>query len=318
MKKGQTCNANFFNRWLNYKIEKLQKIERLCSAIMDALQIAEKPSWDGIRAKGTGNGDWRAGKKYCSDKSIYYGNIFDKLKRGENIAEYTDFRQWYKMTYGSGGAVERLFYKGGDLDKEGYYHPLWIPIPPYGENIDSFQTIRDDCRMLSQLLESVDAAHDEQDFMAIEDTVNGVIQGVFMLIGIHEQEHKITPKLKALAMREQTDRERRVKGGSVSSKNVAILEAVKEFIIEDRQRIGQTAATIARSFKRKYDSSTPIEVTVDSVKYEVYCDGKEVCSRSTTGEKAKYHDKSIAYSTFLARYISEAKSEAKPSISKKS
>jgi hypothetical protein len=32
-------------------------------------------------------------------------------------------------------------------------------------------------------------------FKAIEDTVNGIIQGTFTLIGIHEQEHKITAKI---------------------------------------------------------------------------------------------------------------------------
>ena len=33
----------FFNVLLNYKIEKLREIEHLCSAIMNVLEIAEKP-----------------------------------------------------------------------------------------------------------------------------------------------------------------------------------------------------------------------------------------------------------------------------------
>lgn len=35
----------FFDLWLNSKIEKLREIEHLCSAIMNVLEIAEKPSW---------------------------------------------------------------------------------------------------------------------------------------------------------------------------------------------------------------------------------------------------------------------------------
>ena len=291
MKKGQTCNANFFNRWLNYKIEKLREIERLCSAIMDVLQIAEKPSWYGIRAKETGKGDCTE-KKHSPAKGIDWGNIFDKKERGEKVVEYTDFRQWYAMILEAGPAFMRVFYKNDDLVKDDLDHPLWIQIPfPYGDNIDSFQTIRDDCKMLSQLLESKDTAYDEQDFKGIENTVNSFIQYAFTLIGIHDKEYQITPKLREYEMQEQERkkadeimREGRAKGGGASSKNVAILEAVKEFIIENRQRSGQQATTIARSFKREYNSSQPLEITVGSIKYEIYCDGKRVWSQSATGK----------------------------------
>jgi antirestriction protein len=140
------------------------------------------------------------GQKHSPTEAIYWEGIFEKLEKGErfNDIEYKDFRHWYGMNRESGTFMMRLFYKDKsvDLAKESFDHPLWIQIPPYSDDIDSFRSIRNDCKMLSQLFESVDAsAHDEQDFKAIEDTVNGVIQGAFTLIGIHEQEHKITEKL---------------------------------------------------------------------------------------------------------------------------
>jgi hypothetical protein len=190
----------FFNVWLNYKIEKLREIEHLCSAIMNVLEIAEKPtwpSWDCLIGKELST----TGQKHSPTEAIYWERIFEKLEKGEkfNEIEYKDFRHWYRMNRDVGTFMMRLFYKdkSADLAKESFDHPLWIQIPPYSDDVDSFRSIRNDCKMLSQLLESVDAsAHDEQDFKAIEDTVNGVIQGAFTLIGIHEKEHKITAKVR--------------------------------------------------------------------------------------------------------------------------
>jgi hypothetical protein len=327
MKKGQACNANFFNRWLNYKIEKLREIERLCSAIMNVLEIAEGPS-NGIARLDIVEGE-TVNRDYAgvppSLKDIDWGKAFDKLARGEKII-YRGFRHWYAMNREGGTCVRRLFYNGqpGDLDKEGLDHPLWIQIPPYGENIASFQNIRNDCKILSQLLKYVDATYDGQDFKAIEDTVNGVIQGAFTLIGIHDKEHQITAKLREYEVREQERikadevmQKARKKGGEAPKINAAILEAVKEFIMENQKRIGQPAATIARSFKRKYDSSQPLEITVDSIKYDVYCDGQKVFSSCPMGNINKYHAKSIAYSTFTVRYITEAKRMLESSKSSK-
>jgi hypothetical protein len=338
MKKGQTSNANFFTCWLNYKIEKLREIERLCSAIMDVLEIAEVPS------KGIARVDIDEGETVNRDYAVIpppltdldwgredlwklrrsdWDKAFDEMVRGEKIV-YVGFRHWYTMNRGGRIRATPFFHEGdtNDVGLDSLWmqahcvdtnHSLWIKTH-YDENIDSFQTIRDDCMILSQLLESVDAAYDEKDFEAIEDTVNGVIQGAFTLIGTHDREHKITGKLHEYEMQEQERKkadeimqEGRAKGGRVPKKNAAILEAVKEFIIERPQRIEQKAGAIARSFKRDYESSQPSEITVDSIKYDVYCDGKKVWSRSATGEKGKYHDKSISYSTFVTRYIPEAK-----------
>lgn len=83
----------FFNVWLNYKIEKLREIEHLCSAIMNVLEIAEKPSWpswDCLRGKKLST----TGRKHSPTEAIYWECIFEKLEKGEklNEFEYKDFR----------------------------------------------------------------------------------------------------------------------------------------------------------------------------------------------------------------------------------
>jgi len=41
--KKKMENIDFFELWLNRKIEKMQQIEQLCSAIMDVFEIPPKP-----------------------------------------------------------------------------------------------------------------------------------------------------------------------------------------------------------------------------------------------------------------------------------
>ena len=210
--------VHFFNLWLNYKIEKLREIEHLCSAIMNILEIAEDPSngitWDGIIEGETVNRDY-ASKIHPSLKGIDWGKYFDKLRRGEKIVEYTDFRHWYGMER-EGGTSVTLFFHTGDPNDIDINNPRWIQTY-YGKNLGSFQAIRDDCKMLSQLLESDDAAYDEQDFKAIDDTVNGFIQSTFTLIGIHEQEHQITAKLREYEVKEQKRKQAYKEGPGTAS-----------------------------------------------------------------------------------------------------
>ena len=189
--------VDFLNLWLNHKIEMLREIEHLCSAIMNILEIAEDPSngikWDGIIEGEPANRDY-VSKIHPSLKGIDWGKYFDKLRKGEKILEYADFRHWYGMNR-EGGTSVTLFFHTGDPKDVDINNPRWIQTY-YGENLGSFQAIRDDCKILSRLLESVDAAYDEQDFKAIDNTVNGIIQSIFLLIGIHDQEHQITAKLR--------------------------------------------------------------------------------------------------------------------------
>ncbi len=316
MKKGQTSSANFFNIWLSYKIEKLQEIEHLCTAIMDVLQITDDSSdnitLDGLIEGEIGNRKFAAKIHFPID-TIDWVKHFEKFRIGKRIAECKDLRHGHGKE--QVGDFKTLFHQ---------HDPGWRQTC-YGEDLGSFQAIRNDCRMMSQLLRTDVTGCGEMGFKAIDGTVTSLAESTFTLIGIHDKEHEITPKLREHEAREQERkkadevmRKGRVKGGRVPKKNAAILEAVKEFIIEKRKRIGQKAATIARTFKVTYDSSQPLEITVDSIKYEVYCDGKEVCSRSATGKKGKYHDKTISYSSLMARYIPEAKTAVSSSNSLKS
>lgn len=220
MGKGKTSNVNFFNLWLNYKIEKLREIEHQCSVIMRVLNIAEKPSndvawcdtegltdncdipyrkppelkwddnshswkvWDDKSQSWKGI-EWKKGRK-----QIDWGKVFDKLKRGEKTV-YRGFRHWHSIN--RWGTPLQFIFPQEDHDKKDDFSKPWIKAY-YGDSLDSFQTIRDDCNLLSKLLKAGD--YDERDFKDIEDTVNGVIQGAFTLIGTHDKKHGIEAKLR--------------------------------------------------------------------------------------------------------------------------
>ena len=157
--------------------------------------------------------------------------------------------------------MTRLFYKDKsvDLSNESFDHPLWIQTPPYGDDIDSFRSIRDDCKMLSQLLESVDAlAHNEQDFRAIEDTVNGVIQCAFMLIGIHEQEHKITAKLREYEANAQKRKNAYVEGPGAAS------TIAGQWTVKAAEKILDTCGGIAGYDALPYGDKKAIRTKIES------------------------------------------------------
>jgi hypothetical protein len=309
MLTGETGNSNFINLWRKCKIEKLREIEHLCSAIMDVLQIADDSS-EGIPLDELSDGEMGnrkfAYKLHLPVDRIDWAKRFGRLRIGKRIAGYGNEHE--------GDTFKTLFRQDDSGWRQAFYR----------EDLGSFPAIRNECKMMSQLLQSDMTGYGENGFKAIDGTVTFLVECTFALIGIHEQEHKISEKLQEYEMREQERKkadeviqEGRVKGGRAPKKNAAILEAVKQFIIEKRRRIEQKAATIANSFMREYDSSDPFEITVDSTKYDVYCDGKRIRSRSSTGEKGKYHDKSIKYSTLLGKYIPDAKNAVSSSPSKK-
>ena len=108
-------------------------------------------------------------------------------------------------------------------------------------------------------------------------------------------------------------KEARIRGGRASKINKPIMEAIKEFI-RQKQSIEEGAGTIARKFKNKYkDSDTSCTIKIDSGEYEIYCDGNKIVSSCSSSNRDKYHGKSIEYSTFLSRYIPEAKKELESS-----
>ena len=97
--------------------------------------------------------------------------------------------------------------------------------------------------------------------------------------------------------------EGRKKGGRVPKRIEPILEAVRKYMTDNPKH---KTEQIVKGFK-KYTSSQPFELTVDSKKYEIYVDGKKVCCSSNKGNKDKYHDKSIQLTTFVKNYIYKAK-----------
>jgi hypothetical protein len=105
------------------------------------------------------------------------------------------------------------------------------------------------------------------------------------------------------------ERERRSKGGQASKKNKAIIEAVRKFISAVPKRRDESNKSIANSFRRHHGSDNPIDITVDSGKYEVFYDGGIIDCVCISGKKAKYNNKTMAYTTFQARYIGWAKEE---------
>ena len=252
----------FFDLWLNSKIEKLREIEHLCSAIMNVLEIAEKPSWpswDCLIGKKLST----ARQKHSPTEAIYWEGVFEKLKTGEKLdeCEYKDFWHWYGVNREGGTWMTQLFYKGnpGNPSKEDLDHPLWIQFLPYNDGIDSFQFIRDDCKMLSQLLESVDAlAHNEQDFRAIENTVNCVIQGAFTLIGIHEQEHKITAKLREYEAKAQKRKKAYVEGPGAAS------TIAGQWTVKAAEKILDTCGGIAGYDALPYGDKKAIRTKIES------------------------------------------------------
>ena len=194
--KKKMENIDFFELWLNRKIEKMQQIEQLCSAIMDVLEIPPKPSGDFIGDKAVDD-DFKEIEHYGTNGIKWkemFSEMFYKMQRGEKVVEYKDWRKWYEFERTGGMAVNRLFYNetsdnlDTELQKDIAENPLWIETPPYGASLDSFRAIRQDCEILSNFLKIDDTIFDEKDFGAIEHTVNGFIQGVFTLIGVHDQE----------------------------------------------------------------------------------------------------------------------------------
>lgn len=87
-----------------------------------------------------------------------------------------------------------------------------------------------------------------------------------------------------------------------------ILEAVIQFI-RNNPNI-ETNKAIVKKFCRKFRESSPMKIQIDNANYEIFCDGELIISRNGERYDGKIGDnkeKSIACSTFEARYIRKAK-----------
>lgn len=160
---------------------------------------------------------------------------------------------------------------------------------------------------LNAKLKEIDDRYCWQDYelpndrMKIRRIYDSLLNSLYKVEDIEATSH--APRIESITQ------EARSRGGSAPKKNIAIMKAVERFISENPKWIGESASSIAKSFQRKHKSEQPFEVTVDSMKYEIYCDGQKVCSSCEMGRKGKYHERSIAYSTFTAKYIPEAKKQ---------
>lgn len=163
-----------------------------------------------------------------------------------------------------------------------------------------FRIIQDDCNDMTDVLQDL-------------KTLNSpLMESVLLNIQIITGRFYYTMGYHRLKSEEYVGRK---KGGNAPKMNSVILDAVKKFILTNPKRINEANFTIANTFQKTHKDRNPIEIKLDSVKYEVYCDGGKIISSCLSNRKDKYHEKSIAYSTFLGRYISKAKSEIKPSNS---
>lgn len=149
-----------------------------------------------------------------------------------------------------------LFSHMGDPNDVDIDNPGWIQ-NYYGGNLGSFQAIRDDCKMLSQLLESADAVYDEQDFKAIDDTVSDIIQSTFILIGTHEQEHQLTAKLHDYEVQEQK-RNKAYKEGPGAASAIA-----GGWTIKAAERILDTCGGIVGYYALPYGDKKAIRTKIE-------------------------------------------------------
>lgn len=156
-----------------------------------------------------------------------------------------------------------------------------------------------------------------KNYCTIDDAKNFVYKAeqveVYLKQLTHENDQPDDVLLQPNLNLESKMKEARIKGGRASKINKPIMEAIKEFI-RQKQTIKEGACIIARKFKNKYkDSDRSCTITIDSKEYEIYCDGNKIVSSCSSSNRDKYHGKSIEYSTFLSRYIPEAKKELESS-----
>jgi hypothetical protein len=120
-------------------------------------------------------------------------------------------------------------------------------------------------------------------------------------------------------VKRQMLREAGQRGGQKSKENKPILEAAKKYLQDPTQKLSEkTNEGIAKKFRNEYKENKPMTITIDNAKWEVFCQGEIISSRSGErydGRKAKNEEKSITYSTFWKTYIPKAKKLIYPSES---
>jgi len=106
------------------------------------------------------------------------------------------------------------------------------------------------------------------------------------------------------------------KGGKASKINKQILEAARLYLQDTTQKLsGKSNEGIAKKFCNKYKESTPMSITIDNNKWEVFCQGEIICSRpwgKHDRAKSNNKEKTITSMTFWKSYISKAKKSSSP------
>lgn len=97
------------------------------------------------------------------------------------------------------------------------------------------------------------------------------------------------------------------KGGEKPKKNQPIIFAVIKYLEEHATLKDKSNYRIAESFKRHVGKNEPIIVNFNECEWDVYFADKYIWAIADATNKKKHKNKSIAYTTFMNSYISEAK-----------
>jgi len=99
------------------------------------------------------------------------------------------------------------------------------------------------------------------------------------------------------------------KGGQKPKFTQPILEAIKIFIIKRTKTQNWSNTQIEKFFFKKIKEKDPMIITIEKIKWEVFCADEHVISRihESYGAKDNNKEKLIAYNTLLNIYIPKAK-----------
>ena len=117
------------------------------------------------------------------------------------------------------------------------------------------------------------------------------------------QKEKITPKE---IMHEHFSKTGKI-GGKKEKKNQPILRAITQYLQGHSKIECKSNYHIAESFKKNVRKNEPIIVNFNECEWDVYFADNYIEAIADATNKKKQKDKSIAYSTFMNSYISEAK-----------
>lgn len=126
-----------------------------------------------------------------------------------------------------------------------------------------------------------------------------------------ETQRQLGDSIQSEENKTQLFREVGKRGGQKSKVNKPILEAARQYLQDTTQKLpGKSNERIAKKFCNKYKENTPMVITIDNAKWEVFFQGEIICSRPWGRHdraKSDNKEKSIMYMTFWKSYIPQAK-----------